>query len=313
MDGQQLASAFKNLPTTSSSSAGLDELNAVQGVGAALTAQSNGFVLSGTETFDPSKLTSAEKAALQAGSHQNTTLAFTPAQAFGVFAIAGFDKSASAVISELDSIYPSLTSALDELGVTGNSGILNKLTGDVGVELEPATGTIPVDGALLVGTNDGAAMQTFLDSLPSVITQADPSLTLSVQRTTYKGTVIGSLSVGGSVSLPDQPSWAVYQGMGIIASSPAGVMAAMDARDGQNITSSSGYSDAIPADQGSSADMVYVNLQSILQYVRNQLSASDRLAFDLEIAPITNHLTEFSVTGQSGSNSSTFRVFLGVG
>jgi hypothetical protein len=101
--------------------------------------------------------------------------------------------------------------------------------------------------------------------------------------------------------------------MGIIASSPAGVMAAMDARDGQNITSSSGYSDAIPADQGSSADMVYVNLQSILQYVRNQLSASDRLAFDLEIAPITNHLTEFSVTGQSGSNSSTFRVFLGVG
>jgi hypothetical protein len=118
--------------------------------------------------------------------------------------------------------------------------------------------------------------------------------------------------VGGDLALPDQPSWAVYKGMAIISSSAAGVEAAMDAKDGQNITSTGGYSDAIPQSQSNGGSLIYANLQSIFQFVRGQLTASQRLAFDLDVASITNHFTEFSVTGQAGSNYATFRVFLGI-
>jgi len=312
LDAQKLFSALGSLPTVHFSAAEQTMLNAYQGIGMALTAEANGFVLSGTETFDASKLTPAARALMSLSSHQNSTLAFTPEQAFGVYALAGFDKIANELISELGNTYPVLPAGLDQLGITGSSGILNKLTGDVGIEVEPSTGAIPVDGALLVGTTDEAAMQTFLNGLPSLITQYDPTLTLAVSHTTYKGAVIGSVTVGGAATLPDQPSWAVYKGMAIVASSPAGVMAAMDARDGQNITSSSGYNDAIPPDQRNSGNLAYVNLQSIFQYVRGQLNASDRLSYDLQVAPIANHLSEFSITEQAGSDYATFRVFLGI-
>jgi Protein of unknown function (DUF3352) len=313
LDGQQLIGALKNqMPASSFSSGDQSGLNAFQGVGMALNAESNGFVLSGTETIDPSKLTPAARAQLGAISHQNTALAFTPSQAFGVYALAGVDKLASSLITELSGVDPSLSAGMRQLGITGNGGILSKLTGDIGVEVEPAAGSIPVDGALLIGTTDEAAMRSFLNGLPTLIGQLDPSLTLSVQHTTYKGTTIGSLTVGGRISLPDQPSWAVYKGMAIVASSPAGVTAVMDARDGQNITSTSGYNDAIPADQRNTGNMMYIDLQGIAQYVRSLLSSKDRLTFDLVVAPITNHFTEFSLTAQAGSNSGSFRLFLGI-
>ena len=54
---------------------------------------------------------------------------------------------------------------LQQLGITGSSGIINHLTGDAGVEVEQVEGTQVPSGALLIGTNSSGAAQSFLDGL----------------------------------------------------------------------------------------------------------------------------------------------------
>ena len=86
----------------------------------------------------------------------------------------------------------------------------------------------------------------------------------------------------------------------------------MDAKDGQNITSVSGYGDAIPTGEQNDGNQFYVDVHAVAQLIRAQLSSKDKLAFDLAVAPYTDHLTEFSLTSHSDSNSAGFRMFLGI-
>src|SRR5437773_1007201 len=71
-------------------------------------------------------------------------------------------------IDQITRATPGAEQQLQQLGVTGPDGLLSQLTGDVAVEgtaqaESTQPGSVPVGGALLVGTNDPKATADWLD------------------------------------------------------------------------------------------------------------------------------------------------------
>ena len=122
-------------PLTGPSGNPLAQASAFRGLGASLSAQSNGLALDLSVALDSSKLSSAEKEALGAGGHENTVIGFVPKDAFGMFALTGFDKLAQSAIDQLGTLNPQAKQITDEVGLSKD--VLGDLTGDIGVEVEP--------------------------------------------------------------------------------------------------------------------------------------------------------------------------------
>src|SRR5207244_4307118 len=103
--------------------------------GLAVSAQSSGLALDLTVALDSSKLSGPEKEALTSGAHENSVLGFVPKDAYGLFALTGFQKLAQSLVDQLASVDPNVKQITDQLGLTAN--VLGDLTGDIGVEVEP--------------------------------------------------------------------------------------------------------------------------------------------------------------------------------
>ena len=146
---------------------GLGNLAAIESVGMSLTAESDGIALDATTNYDPTKLTKAQRDVLAAPDHENATMAFVPADAFAVVAGEHVDTALQSTLEQIEQQTPDATAAIDEAGLRD---LIAAMTGDLALEVDPGTDG-PVSGALLLGTNDEAGMQTFLDSIGTLVSQ----------------------------------------------------------------------------------------------------------------------------------------------
>ncbi|MFN2569696.1 MAG: DUF3352 domain-containing protein, partial [Candidatus Dormibacteria bacterium] len=137
-------------------------VDALQGLALSLSAQGNGFAVDGTFDFDPAKLTAEQRRLLDTKPAGNGLLSLVPARAYGFLALTGLKQAANSAVKSFGDIDPDIQRGLDQYGVTGPEGILEHLTGDGAVEAEPRAGASTPGGALLLGTNDDAAMTRFL-------------------------------------------------------------------------------------------------------------------------------------------------------
>ena len=135
-------------------------LAALRGAGMTLAADDNRVNADLDMEIDRTRLDPSARTAQDQPAHVNTTLAVAPSQAFGFLGVGGFKQTVQSLLTQYGS-NPQVHDVLQQLGVDTFAG---HLTGDLGAEVSPGAGGVPT-GALLLGIDDRAAAQAFLDQL----------------------------------------------------------------------------------------------------------------------------------------------------
>jgi hypothetical protein len=288
----------------------LDDLNALQGIGGAVSATGTGVAFDVAVKLDVNKLSPATRQAFNATGHPDAVLRWIPKSSDGFLAIANVDQSIKTLLSQYGSD-PSLQASSDAVGLTGAKGILPHLTGDLGVEVELGNNSIP-SGAILIGTNDAAAMNAFFGKLlvlAAATSQQNPGA--GITHTTYRGTVITSWSSPSLGTVPGlMPSYAALDGMGILASSAAEIKAVIDAHAvGSNITVDPTYQAASSASLAHPAGIMYVNVARLVSVLEKLPSSS---SVETKAVAYLAPLRAFMFTATSQTSAAVERFFVAI-
>ncbi|HET7928604.1 MAG TPA: DUF3352 domain-containing protein [Actinomycetota bacterium] len=300
---------------------GLDQLRAIRGVGATLSAHPDGLAFDVAVRMDPSKLDPATRLQLDQPVHENGVLGFVPADSYVVATQQGVDETLK---QSLDQIMNTSEGELIRERI-GLDDTLAALTGDVAFEVGPG-GLVPA-GAIVLGVRDPSAVQHTLDGLADLVLTARsraeaPAFGNSsgskhhhVQRavpeatwrtSTYQDTTIRYLDDPDLSGTGFVPAYAVVDGAAIVASSPTEIRKLIDTGAGSepNIGASSGYERAVARvpDGGS---IVYLDVAAMVSRFGSQLPPD-----------IASNLEPFKTVVQGTSNSSslvTYRLFIEIG
>jgi Protein of unknown function (DUF3352) len=257
----------------------LDALRAFRGLAFSLTAETNGVALDAGIVIDRSKLPSGAATIVQPDAHQNVALSYTPENAFGLLALNGA-SGLDAGLGQLSKCDPNVNRQIEHLGV---KDVLAQLSGDLGVEVDQGSGGGVPSGALIASVKDEGAMKAALDKLVSNLGQLGSSGPVPKPTSqTYQGVTIESLQLDPS-NTDVVPSWAVTDGVAIIATTPDEVKAAIDAHKGNDITDSSTFQQAAAAVDLDSTAMAYVDVGKVLDAVQANLSGFDLASFKKEV------------------------------
>ena len=304
---------------------GLDQLRAIRGVGATLSAHPDGLAFDVAVRLDPSKLDPATRLQLDQPVHENGALGFVPRDSYVVATQQGLDETLKQTVDQL------LTNPEGELirQRIGVDDTLAALTGDLAFEIGPGSGPVPAAGAILIGVRDASAVQRTLDGLADLVLAAQrrsagigPAFgDLSAQQrrdllgagpkatwrtSTYDGTTIRYLDDPRLSGTGFVPAYAVVDGAAIVGSTPTEVRKVIDTGAGSepNISASSSYRRAI-ARVPDEAGTWYVDVAALVSRFGSQLPPD--LASNIE--PFKS-----VVQGSSSSSSlSTYRLFIEIG
>lgn len=322
LDGRSLVSGIKKMATTpavtASSVKSLADLDAFQGIGATLSANGSGVLADVIIKVDPTKLTPATRQAMTAAGHPDTVLRWIPRGSDAFLAFGNLNQTITSLLKQAGSD-PSISSTTDAVGLTGQGGALAHLTGDAGIELEVGSRVIP-SGAVLLGTNDAASMTTFLGNVLAMTTDlgiggSTGSITAkpSVKTTTYRGVLITSYAgIGtGVVASAFQPSFAVFDKMGILASNVAEVKAVIDAHLSRNtVTGDSSYQAAVAGSLKQPAAILYVNAASLIGAARRLSSESGLASVDTKTLDSLAPVQSLIFTASSQADAMLERLFV---
>ncbi|TMD08203.1 MAG: DUF3352 domain-containing protein [Chloroflexi bacterium] len=283
----------------------------LRSLGLAVSAQHNGLEADLAEVTDTSKLTPAERAALQP-SATNATLDWIPADAAGFVAFGGLKEGIRSLIQGMPSGAGStgldLTAPLHALGLSDPKGVLSHLTGDVALEVRTGSGSAFPGGALLAATDDAAAVRSFLDGLVAGFGALAPLHTES-----YRGATITSIPIPGLGDAGVAPAYTVADGMVVIGSSPAEVRAVLDAHaTGSRITATPGFT-AAGGGFSPAEPVLYLDLDRVRAAVEKLLPADLTHDYDTQVKPNVAPLHALRFTEQSSAGQVTEQVFLAAG
>jgi hypothetical protein len=292
---------------------GFGPFDAFASFGMVVRAEADGVLADVAVTFDPSKLSDAERRIIDSEPHQNEVLLFTPGDAYGVFAGSNVQASAELLL-EAGRDDPNVDTFLTELGVPE---AVAALSGDAGFELSPGSvGAFPA-GALLLGTDDEPAMQRFLDDLAQYAQEflaSEPSFDGGFQfrpeEQDYEGVTITSYTIPDLSLVGVSPAYAVTDGMAIVASSPEEIKDLIDARSGDDITASDRFQQALGHAEVENTAIYYVDLEAVTGAVRDALPPEEQASFDADIGPNLQPLKAFIFTTSGTAGRSTGRMFL---
>lgn len=287
----------------------VDDLNALQGIGGAVSATGTGVAFDLAVKLDVNKLSPATRQAFAATGRPDAVLRWIPKSSDAFLAIANVDQGLKTLLAQYGSD-PSVKASTDAVGLTGANGILPHLTGDLGVDVELGSNSIP-SGAILIGTNDSAAMNAFFGKLAVLAsaTTGQQKPGAGITRATYRGTVITTWTSSSLGQVPGlAPSYAALDGMGILASSEAEIKALIDAHaSGSNITADSTYQAASSASLAHPAGIIYANLARLVSVLAKLPSSSSvKTTASAYLAPLQALM--FTATSQTGSAVERFFV-----
>jgi hypothetical protein len=247
---------------------GIGDAAAARGAAMVLSAKSDGVVVDAAITFDTSKLSAKTKTALLHPGRATGVVGWIPKTADGFWAAGGFKETIQALLDQAGN-NDSLETATDQIGLTGANGVLNHLTGEFGLEATVDRSFTPA-GALLLGTDDAAGMRIFFGRLVALAAEGQTS-GVTTSTTTYRGVTVTSIKVP-SISADGRfvPTYAVVDGMGILASSAAEVRAIVDAhRDHSAISTDPTYSAAAREALAHPAGVFYLDLDRVVKLLSN--------------------------------------------
>src|SRR6267143_1118436 len=169
VNGKSLvANVKKDLTTTPALGLALKNMNdvdALQGIGATLSANGDGLLADVLVKLDQSKLTPATRQALAHPGRANTIVSWVPKTSDAFLAITSLNKTIQAVLDQSGND-ASVKAGTDAVGLTGPGGVLPHLTGDAGLEFG-LRNDVP-GGAILLGTDDARVMNAFFRKLSAL-------------------------------------------------------------------------------------------------------------------------------------------------
>jgi Protein of unknown function (DUF3352) len=286
----------------------VNDLNALQGIGGAVSASSTGVAFDVAVKLDPNQLSPATRQAFVATRRPDVVLRWIPKSSDAFIAFGNLDQTIKSLLAQYGTD-PSVQASTSAIGLTGPQGILPHLTGDLGIEVELGNNSIP-SGAILLGTNDSAAMNAFFSKLlglAAATSQQTPGA--GITRTTYRGTVITSWTSPSLGQVPGlAPSYAAVDGMGILASSPAEIKAVIDAHaGGSNITVDSTYRSASTASLTQPTGIMYLNVARIVSGLETLRGSS---TVDSKTTAYLAPLKAFMLTATSQAGAAMERFFV---
>lgn len=309
-------------------SGGIGELDAFRGLGFSLSAEKTGVAMDFTVLVDPGKLEPDERSSLESPLEASTVLPFVPRDTYLLFAENGFQRTIQDGIAQLEEDDPDAAAQAREIGLTGPGGALQHLTGDFAFELEPGSTLAEIGpdqrvavpaGAFLVGTRDEASATTLLDNLAEMLAEgaefSDPAtgnpVTPEWERDEYRGVTISFLRVPDLEGLGISPTYAVTDGVAIIASSPQEARAVIDANaDGTGVASVERFTGTVGDSSETSAALFYIDVEAVAKAVRQSLSASEAKEFDEDVAPNLEPVKAFGTTSTASSTRVSGRLFV---
>ena len=299
---------------------GLGELEAIDGLGISLSAETDGIALDVTTNYDPTKLSEAQRDLLDAPDHENATLAFVPDDAFAVMAQEHLDMILRTTLDEIERQTPDAAASIDQAGI---DGLLDAMTGDMALELGPGTRG-PVSAALIVGTDDPDRMRTFLEGVAGAASQLmaqqgaagssafvpTPTEPRPLATEQYQGVEISFIDDPALAELGFAPAYAVVDGAGVIATSPEEIHQLIDTEaSGQDIRTASVFSSAtatVPSTEG----VFFLDVQGIASTVRENLPPDAQATYDRDVAPNLAPISAFVIGSESDEQHQTVRMFL---
>jgi Protein of unknown function (DUF3352) len=291
------------------------------GLGVALSAESSGVALDMSVPLDTSKLTAEDRAILSSQRDAGPLLAWIPAPTS--FFLAAPRAPLASLFDAVDQspFSAGLGQELGRLGISGPDGLEQHLTGDIVVEAGVG-GTSP-GGAVLLGTDDEAAMQSTLDRLarrfaPKLLASSSSSVSVPSKgklvvrhgaprmhwdTVTDDGVTIRFATDPAEGSSWMRPAYAVSDGMGIVGTSPEAVQAVLDTKaGGPSIENAPEFVLAAQHVGTTQGDVVFLNFRSLMDLFGGGQASSDLRA--LQSLIVTDHYT---------SDLITERVFLSIG
>ena len=307
---QQLKNLARMIPGAATGLQGnIEQLAAAQGLGFAVSAGSDGIALDSVTTTDPSKLTQDQRDALAAGDGPNKTLALVPPDAYAVLAAQGVAKGLETSVSQVAQLDPATARMIERLHLIGPNGLLGLLSGDVGVQVGPGSGLLPVGGTVLVGTNDGDAMQAWLDArIPKLLGGDLFGVRLSPQTEDYNGVTITYADPLTAVPV----AYGVVNDTVVIGSSVKAVEQTVDlAQNGGGIATDADYAAATDGLPGTES-LVYVDVQGILTAVQNILPGQAYQEFLDQGGENLQPITVVVAGSESDERGSSSRLLIGI-
>jgi Protein of unknown function (DUF3352) len=313
----------------------VNDLDALQGIGATLSANGDGLLTDVLVKVDQSKLSPATREALAHAGRADTLVSWIPKASDAFLSITSVNKTIQTLLDQSGNT-ASVKAGTDAIGLTGPAGVLPHLTGDAGLEVSFGQNGLPA-GAILLGTDDARTMNAFFAKLlalaegaasssfggsgagssfgsPSGVAVPPPASQFA--KTTYRGVVIttwaspllGQLGAGETFI----PSFAVLDGMGILASAPAEVKAIIDAhKGGATIASDPTYKTASPASLTKPSAIVYVDVARLLNAIRQSpLGSQTGLGSSSTLGANVDPFKAVIVTAASQADRATERFFV---
>ncbi len=282
------------------------QLDAYKGAAFSISAESNGLAIDSAVTTDPSKLTAAQREAL--GSGPNPLLALAPADAYAVVTSSGIGSALEDSVTQFAQLGPGPARTIERLGLIGPNGVLQHLTGDLGLQVGPEpSGLLPVGGTVMIGINDATAVQSWLDRhVPGLLAEAGPGFVSGSLRTEdYQGVKI--------TYAPTSVAWGVVDRALVVGASVKSVEQAVDLSqgNGSSITSNGDFTSATDGLPGTQT-LLYVDVSGILTAVQGFLPDDVYQQF-LENGGKNLQPIKAVVAGSSSTETvSTYRLFIEV-
>ena len=254
--------------------------------GMTVAATPEGLAFDAVTVSDTSALDAEAREALDAPDEPNLALDSVTSDTFFVIAQRNVDVAIETGLEELGTEAPEMLEQLDGFGVTGPGGLLETLSGDLAISLQP--GGEPVDGVISMGIDDRAAAEQAIDRIVS-------SLDLGAETVSEsEGIQIYGLRV------PPLPIVvAVSDDLAFIGTSPVGLADAIAvATDRSGLVADDRYAETVALVDASDS-LFYTDVAAIVRTVRDAIPPSEQEVFDQDVAPYLEPIDRI-VAGASG-------------
>ena len=287
----QLLGTFGDVVGAAGLTTGVTSLDALDGAGISVSAESDGLALDTVMMYHDANLSDVQRRTLSAADHPNQLIDLIPDDALGMYAVEHLDAAIADQVHRISASDPQADEEFKRLGLTGPGGLVSQLTGDVAAAASPEAGPIPVGGVLMFGTKDPGAtakwLDTTLQSLPLGAGGASCSFegTCRVTRESVRWVTEEHSGIpvtyASDAALP--VAYAVIEDVAVLGSSRSQIEHVIDVRrGGEAISGDPRFTSAtasVPTDDG----VLYLDVPAIVAVVRGQFPPAEAASFDNEV------------------------------
>lgn len=286
----QLLGTFGDVLGAAGLTTGVTSLDALDGAGISVSAESDGLALDTVMMYDDAKLSDVQKRTLSAADHPNQLIDLIPDDALGMYAVEHLDAAITDQVDRISSSDPQADEEFRRLGLTGSGGLLSQLTGDVAAAASPEAGPVPVGGVLMFGTKDPDATSKWLDTTLQSLPLGAGGVSCSFEGTCLSGESVrwvteehSGIPVTYASDAAFPVAYAVIGDVAVLGSSRSQIVSVIDVqRGGGAISGDPRFTSAtasVPTDDG----VLYLDVPAIVAVVRGQLPPAEAASFDNQV------------------------------